>query len=91
MQFLLARVEPRQNDRDRRTRCMRRPPQIADQLRAAKRNGDALDRRIGKCGCGLITGQHAPMRRKVLRGIMGKQMFARSDNRSTRADWLRMQ
>src|ERR1700736_3576218 len=38
MQLLLARVEPGQNDRDGRTRHMRRPPQIACQLRAAKRN-----------------------------------------------------
>ena len=75
MQLLLTRVEAGQNDRDGRTRRMRRPPQIAGQLRAAKRNSDALNRRIGHCRRGLITGQHAPMRRKVLRRIVGKQMF----------------
>jgi hypothetical protein len=75
MQLLLAGVEPRQNDRDRRPRRMRGPPQITHQCGVFKRNRDALDRWIGSGRARLIAGQHTLMRGKILCGIVREEMF----------------
>src|SRR4051812_24613746 len=75
VQLFLAGVEAGQKDGNRRPRRARGPAQIAHHGRALEWNGDALDRRIGTGGAGLVARQHAPMRGEILVWIVRKEML----------------